>query len=158
AIAVAAATCVSLLVGLPSLTSSRGNYLLAASKRDQYLYVTGRLRALDLDPERPVVMLIGSSALRSALVSDDQFANLIEPAKSQQPQVFNLSVPGARMWDLITVADALPPKLPGVIVIAIGPKSLSGSNDDLERSLHKPRFGFASPGLDRDAAAHRIAV
>lgn len=141
--------CVTLIT--PDLLANKGYGYIIESPEDEYAYLTSEVLRIQRSkhPELAVA-LIGSSFTREAITHAEHLEGLLYDRLQRPVTVYNLSVAGLRIWDMVCVADCIQEDFRGIIVIPVSSLLLSSDMDTVVQYARFPRLALDSEFLDSE--------
>ena len=130
---------------------------LAWGRTDTQLEVTSRalaVRSMELDG--PAVFILGSSGIREAISNSEDLQGLLGERSPDAPVVCNLSSFDQTTVEMFALADMLPEKFDGVVLLGINPCDVGAGPQQHHAGAKNGfdlRFGFRSPAVDAEAIA-----
>jgi hypothetical protein len=141
---------ISLLITPRAMRGSLPRYL-AQSPIDYDAFATGLAHRLTRPPrDRPVLVVVGGSATREGLDSDD-IEEVLRGGFAVKAEVHNVATGRQPLTDSIGIVDRLPRTARGVVVLGVDPEMMTSSFRLYEESLGRPRLGFRSDRVEEIA-------
>jgi len=142
-----------LLITERSLTGERVAWY-ALDPLDDYAFATGTALALrQQPPPAPAVALIGTAAMREALIPDDQLAVRLGQRAGAPVTVIDFMSGGQSGIEMAALAESLGPQFEGVVVLGISLSRLAADSAELAGLVREPRLAFASAAGDAEIRA-----
>ena len=135
---------------------------LAWGPSDTQLEVTSRAISLrQMELEGPAVFVLGSSGIREAISNSEALQWMLRENTEERPAVHNLSSFDQTTVEMFALADMLPDRFDGVVLLGVNPCDLGagpeqhhlGAKNDFDL-----RFGFRSPAVDAEARASGLEL
>jgi hypothetical protein len=141
------------IVLTPEFIAARPAGLLAEHPADYDAFVTSRVIAVGLQPvEQPVLLILGGSTIRSALLESD-LAEGLRDGDLHGIRVIKLCTSRQTLWESLALAEHLPAGARGVVLVGVSPTLLAMGEEELSELARHPRLGIRSQLLD--AELHR---
>ncbi|MDB5321394.1 MAG: hypothetical protein JWN40_3025 [Phycisphaerales bacterium] len=130
----------------PRVVAQSGGYL-AVNVRDEYPFLTSKI--LDIAQHSPhgiSVLVIGDSAPREAITSEEDLADRVAQRLGTPVRAYLLTSGGLDHWDAVAVTDCVRDHVRGTVLIEISAYDLASPTTVLD-SPRASRLGFNSPRL-----------
>ena len=142
-----------LLITEAKLTGERVAWY-ALDPLDDYAFATGTALALRAQPPQgPAVALIGTAAMREALIPDEEIAARLTRRAGTDVPVIDFMSGGQSGIEMAALADSLGPDFEGVVVLGISLSRLAADSSELAGLVREPRLAFASAAGDAEIRA-----
>jgi len=102
-------------------------------------------------PESTSVTLIGASSLEDALLDESEIRKQLNERVKAEINVFKITAPGMRTWDVASILDSIPDSYKGIVVVCIS----MGYDpyEVLNRRKSRSRFAISSPSYREEMEA-----
>lgn len=117
---------------------------------DTHTRATSRALAIR-DSQTPAVVVFGDSITNMCFKSNEHPADHVAGTSREMPVVYNLATDNQTAWEMAALADRLPMRFDGVLVLGASRMLLSHDVALLSRIASHPRLGFTSEVLDTEA-------
>lgn len=137
----------------PELMASDLHWFLARDAADDFHFVTAKVLALPRgELSQPGIFILGGSAEMESITSEEDLARRVRDKTGFQPVVRNLAAGGQTTWEAAALADRLPLRFDGVVLLTVKPVRVVTTRRELDGCVHAPRLGFTSGAFDREAS------
>ncbi len=143
----------------PELMASGAQRYLAGGKYDHYNFTTAEVLKLSrCELSGPAVFILGTSSDQEAVVNCAALAEIISSKVNIAPAVHILTTPGQSHWEMAAVAEMLPRRFDGVVLLGLGvtPPRFLLPREELARLVKAPRLGFVSECFDKEARLEEL--
>jgi hypothetical protein len=139
------------------LKRSKYRYLME-NPFDRRLPVTNKIfYSRRLKP--PDIVILGDSLIVRCMAGEERLADMVAAKLARPaPLVYDLSLDGESLWEMVALVDQLPPRFNGVLVLGVGPGIISVPLEDYANAIYKPGLGFTSEALDNEARSRGVKV
>jgi hypothetical protein len=133
--------------------------ILAQDSLDDYEFGTSQaLRLMQAPPRGPHLALIGTAAMREALLADQDIEARLAGGLGRKIPVIDFMSGGQSGIEMAAFADSLGRDFEGVVVLGVSFSRLAADSSELSKLVQEPRLAFVSPAADAEIRAAGFPV
>jgi hypothetical protein len=129
------------------------------NEKDDYGFCSIESRFLKTRSQIPPgIALIGTAAMREALLEEEQIAELLYHATGNHAAIYNFMTGGQSALEMAEFSSIFAKNFQGAVVLGISPSRLSADPSELQGLINKPRLAFVSQATVEEALSLGLAV